>query len=98
MSMLEDILVSTTKTNIQLLNLKIHLGLCPNLKKHPCKDSIRKIIDDEYFWVEEEKSKSNEGKARNSSYKANLFFLKLLYPTNYALRERGYKKECITTT
>lgn len=35
-------------------------------------DSIPKIIDGEYFWVEEEKSRSNEGKARSSSYKTKL--------------------------
>jgi hypothetical protein len=62
----------------------------PKSRKLPWTDSIPKIIDDEYFWVEEEKSRSNEGKARSSSYKAILKKEKLLYPTNYALRERSY--------
>jgi hypothetical protein len=32
---------------------------------------IPKIIDDEYFWVEEKKSRSNERKVINSNYKTN---------------------------
>ncbi len=43
--------------------------LVPKPKKFPWIDSILKIIDGEYFWVEEEKSRSNEGKTRNSHYK-----------------------------
>jgi hypothetical protein len=67
----------------------------PKSKKLPWTDSIPKIIDDEYFWVEEEKSRSNEGKARSSSYKAILKKEKLLYPTNYALKERSYKEKLL---
>ncbi len=32
----------------------------PKPTELPRIDSIPKIVDDEYFWVEEEKSKSNE--------------------------------------
>jgi hypothetical protein len=32
-----------------------------------------KIVDDEYFWIEEERSRSSERKARNNGYKANFF-------------------------
>jgi len=34
--------------------------LVPKPRKLPWINSIHKIIDDEYFWVDEEKSKSNE--------------------------------------
>ncbi len=57
----------------------------PKPRKLPWIDSIPKIIYYEYFWVEEKDS-------RSSSYKARLKKEKLLYPTNYALRERGYKE------
>jgi len=67
----------------------------PKPKKNPWTNSILKIINDDYFWVEEEKSISNEGKTRNSRYKTCLKKEKILYPTNYALRERGYKKKLL---
>jgi len=54
--------------------------LVPKPRKLPWIDSIRKIIDDEYFWVEENKFKSNEGKARSSSYKAKLKKRKVIIP------------------
>jgi len=62
--------------------------LVPKPKKFPLTDSTPKIIDDEYFWVEEEKSRSNEGKTRNNHYTTCLKKEKLLYLTNYALREK----------
>ncbi len=46
--------------------------LVPKPKNNPWIDSIHKIIYDEYFWVEEEKSISNEGKTINSHYKTQL--------------------------
>jgi hypothetical protein len=70
----------------------------PKPRKFPWIDSIPKIVYDEYFWVEEEKSTSNEGKSINSRYKTQLKKKKLLYPTNYALREIGHNKKNITTT
>jgi hypothetical protein len=54
--------------------------LVPKPRKLPWIDSICKIIDDEYFWVEEEKSKSNEGKTRSNSYKARLKKRKVIMP------------------
>jgi hypothetical protein len=45
----------------------------PKSRKIPWIDSIPKIIDDEYFWIEEKRSISNEGKARSSRYKTPLF-------------------------
>jgi hypothetical protein len=39
----------------------------PKPTRLPWTYSITKIIEDEYFWVEEKKSKSNEGKTRSSS-------------------------------
>ncbi len=83
-------------------------------RKLPWINSTPKIINTEYFWVEEEKSRSNERKARSiRNYKTNIFKKKLLYLTNYVLRERSYnfyllqphkldltrkKKETITRT
>jgi hypothetical protein len=67
----------------------------PKPKKLPLTDFIPKIINDKYFWIEEDKSRSNEGKTRSSHYKAKLLFKKLLYPTNYALKERGYKENLL---
>jgi hypothetical protein len=67
----------------------------PKPKKLPSTDSIPKIINDKCFWIEEDKSRSNERKARSSHYKAKLKKEKLLYPTNYALRERGYKENLL---
>jgi hypothetical protein len=51
-----------------------------------------KFVDDEYFWLEEERSRSSERKARSNGYKAIPKKRKSLYPTNYALREKGYKE------
>jgi len=45
--------------------------LVPKPKKYMDR-FIHKIIYDEYFWVEEEKSISNEGKTINSHYKTQL--------------------------
>jgi hypothetical protein len=70
-------------------------NLVPKPRKLPWTNSIPKIIDYEYFWIEEDESRSNEGKARNSRYKAKLKKEKLLYPTDYALRERGYKENLL---
>jgi hypothetical protein len=56
--------------------------LVPKPREFPWTNSILKIIDDEYFWVEEEKSRSNEGKARSSRYKTPFTKEELLYPTN----------------
>jgi hypothetical protein len=53
----------------------------PKPKKLPWTDSIPKIIDDEYFWIEENKSRNNEGKARSNHYKTKLKKENLLYPT-----------------
>jgi hypothetical protein len=61
----------------------------PKPRKLPWTDSISKIVDDEYFWVEEEKSISNDRKIR-SNYKAKLKKEKFLYPINYVMKERGY--------
>jgi hypothetical protein len=44
----------------------------PKPRKLSWINSILEIIDDEYFWVEEEKSRNNEGKARNNNYKVKL--------------------------
>jgi hypothetical protein len=93
--MLKDILVSTTRTNLQLLSLRNSFRLVPKPRKLPWTNSIPKIIDDEYFWVEEEKSKNNEGKAINNNYKAIFKKEKLLYPTNYTVRERSYKENLL---
>jgi hypothetical protein len=60
-------------------------------RKLPWTYSIPKIENDEYFWTEEERSKSSERNAR-SGYKAKLLKRKSLNPTNYALREKGYKE------
>ncbi len=62
--------------------------LVPKPRKIPWIDSIHKIIDDEYFWVEEEKSKSNEGKARNNSYKARLKKRKIIIPYQLCLKRK----------
>ncbi len=40
--------------------------LVPKPRKLPSTHSIPKIIDDKYFWIEEHKSRNNEGKARSS--------------------------------
>jgi hypothetical protein len=68
--------------------------LVPKPKKLPWTYSILKIVNDEYFWIEE-KSSSNEIKARISCYKCRLKKRKSLYPTNYALRKKGYKEGCL---
>jgi hypothetical protein len=44
----------------------------PKPRKLPWTNSIPKIIANEYFWVEEEKSRSNERKAISSNYKTNI--------------------------
>jgi hypothetical protein len=62
------------------------------LKRLPWIDSIPKIVDDEYFWIEEEKFRNIERKARSISYKTKLKKRKSLYPTNYAVREKGHKE------
>ncbi len=51
----------------------------PKPRKFPWIDSIPKIIDDEYFWLNEEQSTSNEGQSKSSYYKAKLKKEKLLY-------------------
>jgi hypothetical protein len=66
--------------------------LVPKLGRLPWTDSITKIVDDEYFWTKEERSRSIERKARSSGYKTKLKKRKSLYPTNYALREKGHKE------
>jgi hypothetical protein len=50
----------------------------PKSRKIPWIDSIPKIIDDEYFWIEEKRSISNEGKARSSRYKTPLLKKKVI--------------------
>lgn len=60
-------------------------------KRLPWTDSIPKIVDDEYFLSKQERSRSSDRKAKSDGYKAN-FKKKSLYPTNYALREKGYKE------
>ncbi len=42
-------------------------------KRLPWTDSIAKIVDDEYFWTKQERSRSSERKAKNNGYKANFF-------------------------
>jgi hypothetical protein len=41
-------------------------------KRLPWIDSIPKIVDDEYFLSKQERSRSNERKAKSDGYKANL--------------------------
>jgi len=53
---------------------------------------IPKIIDDEYFWVEEEKSRSNEGKTRSNSYKTKLKKKKLCH------ERKRLKRKFVSTT
>jgi hypothetical protein len=71
--------------------LKILFSLVPKPRKLPWTYSIPKIENDEYFWTKEERSRSSERLAR-SGYKAKLKKRKSLEPTNYALREKGYKE------
>jgi hypothetical protein len=78
------------KTSIA--ELKNSSKLVSKPRRLPWIDSIPKIVDDEYFWAKEEKSRRNEGKTRSSNYKAKLKKEKVLYPTNYDLREKGYKE------
>jgi hypothetical protein len=75
--------------------LKNSSRLVPKPIKFPWTNSLPKIMDDKYFWIDEDKSRSNEGKARNRHYKDKLKKEKLLYLTNYALRERGYKENLL---
>ncbi len=46
--------------------------LVPKPRRLPWIESIPKIIDDEYFWTEKERSRSSEKKVRNSGYKIRL--------------------------
>jgi len=64
-------------------------------RRLPWTNFIPKIVDDEYFWTKEERSRSNEGKVRSSGYKAILLKRKSLYPTNYALKEKGCKGDLL---
>jgi hypothetical protein len=67
---LKDILVGQNKS--PTTEPKNSCKLVPKPRKFPRIDSILKIINDEYFWVGEEKSTSNEGKTRSSYCKARL--------------------------
>jgi hypothetical protein len=71
---------------------KILSRLVPKPRKLPRTGSIPKIVDDEYFWIKEERLRSSERKARSSGYKVIFKKRKSLYPSNYALREKGHKE------
>jgi len=66
--------------------LKNSFRLVSKPRRLPWIDSITKIVDDEYFWTKEERSRSYDYKAKSSNYKAIFKKGKSLYPVNYALR------------
>jgi hypothetical protein len=46
--------------------------LVPKARRLPWTSPILEIVDDEYFWIEEERLRSSERKARSSGYKVIL--------------------------
>ncbi len=46
--------------------------LVPKPRRLPWTNPIPKIVDDDYFWTKEERSKSSEIKVRSSGYKTRL--------------------------
>jgi hypothetical protein len=63
-------------------------GLVPKPRRLPWINLIPKIVDDEYFFINEKKKKSSERKVRSCGYKAKLF-LKIIIPYQLCLeRER----------
>jgi hypothetical protein len=89
--MSKDILVGTIGVGLQLLYLNLS-RLISKPRRLPWTNSIPKIVDDDdYFWKKEKRS-SNESSAKNSGYKTKLKKRKSLHPTNYALKEKGYKE------
>jgi len=46
--------------------------LLPKLRRLPWTNSIPKIVNDEYFWTEEERSRNSERKVRSNGYKVKL--------------------------
>ncbi len=68
--------------------------LVPKPRRLPWKRIIHKIVDDEYFWIEEERSISSERKARSNGYKTKLI-KKNHYTLPTMLSERKAVKKVI---